>query len=109
MVLRKEHRPDDLTMKIRLLIEKNCEFFGIKKQLESENEWSIAVLELVKFPKQVLPSAKLQCLVNTARYIYQEVKLTYNKDVTGDQLLPIVIFVVVKASDINGKKIVITE
>merc|ERR1719233_2084267 len=105
MVLRKEHRPDDLTMKIRLLIEKNCEFFGIKKQCISENEWSIAVLELVKFPKQVLPSAKMQCLLNTAKDIRDEAKLNGIKDLTGDGLLPIVIFVLVKASDINGKKI----
>jgi len=97
---------DDLISKIRLLIEKQQEFFGIDKKLESKNDWSNAVVELVNFPKKVLPSAKMQCLLNTARHIHHEAKQNYKKEITGDDLLPIVIFVLVKASAKKGKIII---
>jgi len=98
---------DDLNPKIRLLIGKKQEFYGIDKKLESPDKWSNAVIELINFPKKVLPSAKMQCLLDTARHIHREAKKNYKKEITGDDLLPIVIFVLVNASD-QYKKIIIT-
>jgi len=106
-LLNEESKTSDyLISKVRLLIEKQQEFFGIDKKLESKNDWSNAVVELVNFPKKVLPSAKMQCLLNTARHIHHEAKQNYKKEITGDDLLPIVIFVLVKASDKRGKIII---
>jgi len=99
---------DDVFKKVQLLNDKKQDFFGIDKNLDSKNDWSNAVLELVNFPKKVLPSEKMQCLLNTARHIHHEAKQTCDKkEITGDDLLPIVIFVLVKASEKN-KKIIIS-
>jgi len=97
---------DDLNPKIRLLKGKKQEFYGINKKLESSDNWYNAVVELVNFPKMVLPSAKMQCLLDTARHINLEAKKNYKKEITGDDLLPIVIFVLVNASFTNGKIII---
>jgi len=108
-VLSEEHKsPDIFIPKIRLLSEKPQEFFGINKKLRSKDKWLNAVTELVNFPKKVLPSAKMQCLLKTAAHIHQEAKRNYKKEITGDDLLPIVIFVLVKASW-RYKKIIITH
>jgi len=98
----------NLMPKLSLLNRKPQEFFGIDKKMKSKNRWVNAVLELSDFPKKVLPSAKMQCLVNTAKHIHQEAKGYYKGDITGDDLLPIVIYIMVKASW-NHKKIIISE
>jgi len=98
----------NLMPKLSLLNKKPQEFFGIDKKMKSKNRWVNAVLELSDFPKKVLPSEKMQCLVNTAKHIHQEAKGYYREDITGDDLLPIVIYIMVKASW-NNKKIIISE
>jgi len=98
----------NLMPKLSLLNRKPQEFFGIDKKMKSKNRWVNAVLELSDFPKKVLPSAKMQCLVNTAKHIHQEAKGYYRGDITGDDLLPIVIYIMVKASW-NNKNIIISE
>jgi hypothetical protein len=108
-VLSQEHKTSDkLIEKIRILSKKPQEFFGINKKLKSTENWVNAVAELTKFPKKVLPLAMLQCLLDTTRYIHEEARRNHSKAITGDDLLPIVIFVLVKASRKN-KSIIITE
>jgi len=98
----------DLVPKLALLNRKPQEFFGIDKKLMSKNRWVNAVLELTEFPKKVLPSAKMQCLINTGKHIHLEAKGYYREQITGDDLLPIVMYITIKASW-NIKKIIISE
>jgi len=98
----------NLMPKLSLLNKKPQEFFGIDKKMKSKNRWVNAVLELSDFPKKVLPSEKMQCLVNTGKHIHQEAKGYYREDITGDDLLAIVTYIMVKASW-NNKKIIISE
>jgi len=98
----------DLMRKLLLLSRKQQEFFGIDKKLKSKDRWANAVLELVDFPKKQLPSSKMQCLLNTARLIYWEAKRYHRKEVTGDAILSIVIYVMVQASWRN-QQIIISE
>lgn len=108
-LLEKETRcsNNQVMTKVFLLCEKTQIFFGIKRTLQSKDKWITAVAELMNFPKNLLPSGKMECLLNTARHIHQQAKLMYRKDITADDLLPIVIFVLVKAS-YNAGKIIIT-
>jgi len=62
----------------------------------------------VNFPTKLLPSAKMECLLNTARHIHHQAKRIYGKQITADDLLPIVIFVLVNASYRAGR-IIITK
>lgn len=90
------NKPTDI--KIRLLYEKPQEFFGVPMACRSKNDWSAAVAALVTFPRAVLPSAKMQVLLATARCIHDEAKGSLKREITGDDLLPIAIYVLVKAS-----------
>jgi len=92
--------------KIFLLSAKTQKFFGIKKMLQSKNEYITAVLELSSFPKKLLPSAKLECLLNTSRHIQHEVKRITRKNILAEDFQPIVIFVLVKASYKTGRIII---
>jgi len=74
--------------------------------LQSNRNWRNAISELVNFPKKLLPSEKMQCLLNTGKEIHKEAKRFYSKQLTGDDLLPIVIFVSVHASYRNGRIII---
>jgi len=98
----------DLMTKLSLLNRKPQEFFGINKKMKSKKKWVNAVLELTDFTNKVLPSAKMQCLLNTAKHIHEEAEGYCREVMTGDDILPIVIYVIVKASW-NVKKIVISE
>lgn len=107
-LLEKETRcsKDQVMTKVILLREKTQTFFGINRKLQSKDYWITAVLELMNFPKKLLPSEKMECLLNTARHIHQQAKRMYRKDITADDLLPIVIFVSVKASNKAGRVII---
>jgi len=94
--------------KLSLLCKKQQEFFGIAEKLRSKDEWLNAVVELEKFPKKMLPSAKMQCLLSTTRYIHQEAKQYCKEEISGDDLLPIVIYVMVKASE-KSRKLIFSE
>jgi len=105
---KKRKTAPDIMIKLSLLNRKPQEFFGIDKKMKSKNRWVNAVLELTDFTNKVLPSAKMQCLLNTAKHIHQEANGYYRGDITGDDILPVVIYVIVKASW-NVKKIIISE
>jgi len=106
-LLEKETKPSDIQMtKIILLRKKPQFFFGIKGTLQAKDEWVNAVVELVNFPTKLLPSAKMECLLNTARQIHHQARRIYGKQITADDLLPIVIFVLVKASYKAGRIII---
>jgi len=108
-VLRAKYKsPKNLIQGLNLLYQKPQEFFGIDKRLRSKGEWLNAVLELEKLPKKMLPSAKVKCLLSTTRYIHQEAKQHHKEQITGDDLLPIVIYVMVKASW-KSRKLIFTE
>jgi len=98
----------NLILKLDLLCEKPQEFFGIVKRLRSKEGWLSAVRELEKFPKKMLPSEKMECLLSTTKYIHQEAKDKYRGAITGDDLLPIVIYVMVKASK-KSQKLIFSE
>jgi len=100
--------PKNLIKALNVLWQKPQEFFGIDKRLRSKRKWLNAVLELEKFPKKMLPSAKLECLLSTTRYIHQEAKKYHKEQITGDDLLPIVIYVMVKASW-TKRRLIFTE
>lgn len=106
-LLEKETKSSDIQMtKIILLRKKRQMFFGIKPMLQAKDEWINAVVELVNFPTKLLPSAKMECLLNTARHIHHQAKRIYRKPITADDLLPIVIFVLVNASYKAGRIII---
>jgi len=106
-ILNQESRTShDVARKFWLLREKPQKFYGIERKMRSKGDWLSAVIELENFPKKLLPSEKMQCLLNTAKSIHQEAR-NYKKEITGDDLLPIVIFVLVKAY-CREKKIIIT-
>jgi len=108
-VLRAKYKnPKNLIQVLNLLYEKPQEFFGIDKRLRSKDEWLNAVLELEKLPKKMLPSAKVECLLSTTRYMNQEAKQHLKERITGDDFLPIVIYVMVKASW-KSRKLIFTE
>jgi len=98
------NKPVDI--KIRLLYEKPQEFFGIPLACRSKNDWSAAVAELGTFPRAVLPSAKMDVLLGTARCIHEEAKKSLKREITGDDLLPIAIYVLVKASQRLNKIVI---
>jgi len=107
-LLKKEAKcPRDLEKKLLLLFEKPQEFFGINKIFLSKDKWINAVAELLNFPKKVLPSEKVRCLLDTIRQIHHGAKRICRKQITADDLLPIVIFVVVRTSQ-EARGIVIT-
>jgi len=107
-VLRSKYKsPKNLISKVDILCKKPQGFFGIDKRLRSKGEWLNAVLELQKYPNKMLPSSKMECLLRTTRYIHQEAK-QYKKEITGDDILPIVIYVIVKASE-RSQKLIFTE
>jgi len=108
-VLRAQYKsPKNLIQGLNILSRKPQEFFGIDKRLRSKGEWLNAVLELEKLPKKMLPSAKVECLLSTTRFIHQEAKQYHKEQITGDDLLPIVIYVMVKAS-CKSRKLIFTE
>jgi len=108
LFLKKEAKcAEDLQTKIMLLFKKPQKFFGIKKMFWSKDKWINAVAELLKFQGKVLPSEKLQCMQDTVTQIHNEAKRICRKQVTADDLLPIVIFVLVKASH-QAQKTIIT-
>jgi hypothetical protein len=88
---------------IRMLKGKPQEFFGVDRKMKSKDNWHNAIIELVNFPKRVLPSAKLQCLINTVKHIHEEARQNHVREITADNLLPIVIYVLVNASLRYGK------
>jgi len=98
----------NLIPKLDLLCKKPQELFGIEKRLRSKDGWLSAVRELEKFPKKMLPSGKMECLLSTTKYIHQEAKDNNRGAITGDDLLPIVIYVMVKASE-KSQKLIFTE
>ena len=101
-------------LKIEKLINKDQAFFGIKEELTSENNWNRAVYELTLLQDCILPSEKIQSLVNTSHAVYlqhneeQKKKRIENSNqngkkkkdnfISGDDFLPIVIYVIVQAS-----------
>jgi len=98
---------DEVMKKISLLFQKPQKFFGIKRMLQSKNEWITAVVELATFPTKLLPSAKMECLLNTTRHIWHEMRRSYNRHITSSDFLPIVLFVLVKTS-YKSRKIIIS-
>jgi len=99
LFLKKEAKcAEDLQTKIILLFKKPQKFFGVEKMSWSKDKWINAVAELLKFPEKILPSEKLKCLQDTVMQIHQKAKRVCREQITTDDLLSIVIFVLVKAS-----------
>ena len=111
-----------LSLKIDKLRHRPQQYFGIKKELESTTNWNRAVYELSLLRDCTLPSEKINTLVNCAHAIYlshskeqrekEKVSINgglnngrngikHNREeyfITGDDFLPIVIYVIVQAS-----------
>eukprot|EP01084_Bolivina_argentea_P003841 7254_1 len=109
-----------LQLKIDKLRRRQQAYFGIKKELESTTNWNRAVYELSLLRDCTLPSEKIKSLVNCAHGIYlghakeqrenekvmggnygDRLKRREEFFITGDDFLPIVIYVIVQASK-NG-------
>eukprot|EP01083_Nonionella_stella_P061941 161197_1 len=103
-----------LSLKIDKLRHRNQQYFGIKTELESTSNWNRAVYELTLLNDCCLPSEKIRSLVNCAHAIYlshakeqkekykAKAKFNHVNDeyfITGDDFLPIVIYVIVQASN----------
>jgi len=70
-------------------------------QMSKLHNWDGAMLELIKLPRQVLPSEKLRVVDDTVSMIYSLAATTQidSKLLSGDDLLPILIYVMVKATN----------
>ncbi|ETO29831.1 vacuolar sorting protein 9 domain-containing protein, partial [Reticulomyxa filosa] len=86
-------------------------YFGIKDELQSAENWATAVYELSAVRKCDLPLEKLLALVSTAKAVHisfqQELQERIKNDsdkkfddtyIGGDDILPILTYVVVQAS-----------
>ncbi|ETO19750.1 hypothetical protein RFI_17480, partial [Reticulomyxa filosa] len=86
-------------------------YFGIKSELESVENWATAIYELSAVGKCALPSEKLRALVNTAKAVHfsfqRELQERLRKKmdkkleeiyIGGNDVLPILTYVVVQAS-----------
>eukprot|EP01132_Coremiostelium_polycephalum_P000973 gene973-1238_t len=87
------------------LANKSQEFFGIKSELMSNNNWKSAILELSCLSRCELPQDKLDTILLSARAIYNTVNYEQNlknkiqKDyyLSADDFLPIYLYVVVNS------------
>ncbi|ETO26643.1 vacuolar sorting protein 9 domain-containing protein [Reticulomyxa filosa] len=105
---------EKLQLKVMRLTKYPQSFFGIKTELESAENWGTAVYELSLVKGCVLPSEKIRAIVNTVKAVHisfereQTEKAKQRKVIdekksediyiTGDDILPIVIYVIIQAS-----------
>jgi len=96
------------------LLERNCDklqnkgikFYQCSKdvvEISSLHNWDAAVMELTKLPRVVLPSMKLLVISETINMIYclasaSRLEDSKSKFLSGDDILPICIFVIVQAT-----------
>jgi len=69
-------------------------------EMSKLHNWDGAMLELIKLPREVLPSKKLRVVDNTVRVIYSLAAMTRaDSQLAGDDLLPILLYVMVQATN----------
>lgn len=102
---------DIVKLKNKMIFLRRCpqSYFGIRKEIESTEYWQTPTYELSLFRGCLLPSEKVNALLNCCKAVYhsfdreqREVQMKTGKPcderITGDDLLPIVIYVIVQSS-----------
>ncbi len=84
-ILKQQTSPTDqiLIKQIRGASLKSQSWFGVKPEFMSITNWSVAVFELSRLDKRALPCEKLNCLLQTARAIYN----LYNYEKTRSKIM----------------------
>jgi hypothetical protein len=86
------------------LKDKGLGFYHVSNEvieMSKLHNWDGAMLELIKLPREVLPSEKLRVVSNTVGMIYSLAGMSQcdSQLLAGDDLLPILIYVMVKATN----------
>ncbi|KYQ88769.1 vacuolar sorting protein 9 domain-containing protein [Tieghemostelium lacteum] len=94
-----------LQEQIQKLCTKSQEFFGIKSEFISSNNWKSAILELSCLSRCEIPHDKMATILSSAKAIYNSInyeknirnKVQQDYFISADDFLPIYIYVVVNS------------